>query len=144
MKRRTFSAELKAKIVLEVLQGEKELNAIAAEYEIAPNQIRNWKAEFLKNAAAAFVDKRVDDLKAELHEKEREADALYKKIGQLTTQVDWLKKNLRKCLDLTGKVNILRAQRIEKELPISAVADLLGVNRTSVYYKPSGPSEQEI
>lgn len=143
MKRRTFSAELKAKIVLEVLQGEKELNAIAAEYEIAPNQIRNWKAEFLKNAAAAFVDKRVDDLKAELHEKEREADALYKKIGQLTTQVDWLKKNLRKCLDLTGKVNILRAQRIEKELPISTVADLLGVNRTSVYYKPSGPSEQE-
>ena len=143
MKRRTFSAELKAKIVLEVLQGEKELNAIAAEYEIAPNQIRNWKAEFLKNAAAAFVDKRVDDLKAELHEKEREADALYKKIGQLTTQVDWLKKNLRKCLDPTGKVNILRAQRIEKELPISTVADLLGVNRTSVYFKPSGPSEQE-
>lgn len=143
MKRRTFSAELKAKIVLEVLQGEKELNAIAAEYEIAPNQIRNWKAEFLKNAAAAFVDKRVDDLKAELHEKEREADALYKKIGQLTTQVDWLKKNLRKCLDPTRKVNILRAQRIEKELPISTVADLLGVNRTSVYYKPSGPSEQE-
>lgn len=114
MKRRTFSAELKAKIVLEVLQGEKELNAIAAEYEIAPNQIRNWKAEFLKNAAAAFVDKRVDDLKAELHEKEREADALYKKIGQLTTQVDWLKKNLRKCLDPTRKVNILAPKGLKK------------------------------
>lgn len=92
MKRRTFSAELKAKIVLEVLRGEKELNKIAAEYEIAPNQIRNWKSEFLKNASAAFGDKRVDDLKTELHEKEREADSLYKKIGQLTTQVDWLKK----------------------------------------------------
>ena len=92
MKRRNFSAEYKAKIVLEVLRGEKELNVIASENEIAPNQIRNWKAEFLKNAAAAFDDKRVEELKAEAKEKERETDALYKKVGQLTTQVDWLKK----------------------------------------------------
>ena len=33
MKKRTFSAELKAKVVLEVLKGEKELNAIAQENE---------------------------------------------------------------------------------------------------------------
>ena len=38
MKRRTFSAEMKAKIVLEVLRGEKELSVIASEYEIAPNR----------------------------------------------------------------------------------------------------------
>ena len=92
MKRRTFNAEFKAKIVLEVLRGEKELNVIAAENEIAPNQIRNWKAEFLKNAAAAFDDKRTEDLKTELKDKEYETDTLYKKVGQLTTQVDWLKK----------------------------------------------------
>lgn len=92
MKRRTFNAEFKAKIVLEVLRGEKELNIIAAENEIAPNQIRNWKSEFLKNAAAAFDDQRTEDLKTELKDKERETDSLYKKVGQLTTQVDWLKK----------------------------------------------------
>lgn len=98
MKRRNFSAELKAKIVLEVLRGEKELNVIASENEIAPNQIRNWKAEFLKNAAAAFDDKRVEELKADVKEKERETDALYKKVGQLTTQVDWLKKKSEELL----------------------------------------------
>lgn len=92
MKRRSFNAEFKAKIVLEALRGEKELNAIAAEHEIAPNQIRNWKAEFLKNTAAAFDDKRTEALKAEIKQKERETDQLYKKVGQLTTQVDWLKK----------------------------------------------------
>ena len=92
MKRRTFNAEFKAKIVLEVLRGEKELNEIAVENEIAPNQIRNWKAEFLKNAAAAFDDKRTEDLKTELKDKKYETDTLYKKVGQLTTQVDWLKK----------------------------------------------------
>ena len=130
MKRRTFNAEFKAKIVLEVLRGEKELNVIAAENEIAPNQIRNWKSEFLKNAAAAFDDKRTEDLKTELKDKERETDSLYKKVGQLTTQVDWLKKNLKNCLDLIGRVNILRAQKGSKELPLSTVADLLDVNWT--------------
>lgn len=98
MKRRKFSAELKAKIVLEVIRGEKELNEIASEYEIAPNQIRNWKNEFLKNAAAAFDDNRTEDLKTQIQEKERETETLYKKVGQLTTQVDWLKKKSEELL----------------------------------------------
>lgn len=92
MKRRTFSAEFKAKIVLELLRGEKELTVMASENEIAPNQIRNWKAEFLANAAAAFDDKKAETLKAEMKAKEAETDDLYKKVGRLTTQVDWLKK----------------------------------------------------
>jgi transposase-like protein len=115
MKRRTFNAEFKAKVVLEMLRGEKELNVIAAENEIAPNQIRNWKAVLLANAAAAFDDKRTEELKTELKEKEYETDGLYKKVGQLTTQVDWLKKNLKNCLDLIGRVNILRVQKNSKE-----------------------------
>lgn len=98
MKRRKFSAELKAKIVLEVIRGEKELNVIAVEYEIAPNQIRNWKSEFLNNAASAFDDNRTEDLKVELQKKEQETDSLYKKVGQLTTQVDWLKKKSEELL----------------------------------------------
>lgn len=44
-----------------MFRGEKEINAIAAEYEIVSNQIRNWKTEFLKNASAAFVDKVIDN-----------------------------------------------------------------------------------
>ena len=40
MTKRTFTAEFKAKIVLELLKGEKELNVIASENEIAPNQLR--------------------------------------------------------------------------------------------------------
>jgi len=94
MKRRTFTAEYKTKIILEVLRGEKELNVIATENELAPNQVRNWKAEFLKNATAAFEDKRTEELRCELQSKQQETAELYKKIGQLTTQVDWLKKNL--------------------------------------------------
>jgi putative transposase len=69
---------------------------------------------------------------------------LYKKIGQLTTQVNWLKKNLKNCLDLIGRVNILRAQKNSKELPMTKTAELLDVNRTSAYYKPKESSETEL
>lgn len=47
-------------------------------------------------------------------------------------------------MDLIGRVNILRAQKSSKELPLSTVADLLDVNRTSAYYAPADPSEQEL
>ncbi|MGI6751579.1 MAG: transposase [Anaerovoracaceae bacterium] len=53
-KRRTFSPEFKSKLVLEVLREERPLGEIANEHDISPNQLRNWKVEFLKNAPRAF------------------------------------------------------------------------------------------
>jgi putative transposase len=47
-------------------------------------------------------------------------------------------------LDLSGRVDLLRRQKDENELPISKIAELLDVNRTSVYYKSKEPSEIEI
>lgn len=144
MKKRTFSAEFKAKIVIELLNGEKELNAIASENNIAPNQLRNWKNEFLANAADAFDNKKDEKLKEALKVSEADKDELYKKVGQLTTQVDWLKINLKNCLDLVGRVNLLRAQKDNKELPLSTIAKLLDINRSSAYYKSKDPSETKL
>jgi len=98
MKRRTFTAEFKAKIVIELLKGEKDLNALAAEHSIAPNQIRNWKNEFLDNAPRIFDNKKDVEFNQTLEAKEQETDELYKRIGQLTTQVDWLKKKSEQLL----------------------------------------------
>lgn len=53
-KRRNFTAEQKVKTVLEVLRKERTLSEIAAEYEVHPNQLSRWKAEFISNAARAF------------------------------------------------------------------------------------------
>jgi transposase-like protein len=44
----------KQKIVLEVLREEKTLNEVAAMYEVHPNQLSRWKAEFLSNAGRVF------------------------------------------------------------------------------------------
>ena len=46
--RRNFTAQFKAKLVLEVLKGEKDINTIATENNIQPNLLRNWKKEFLE------------------------------------------------------------------------------------------------
>ena len=40
-------------------------------------------------------------------------------------------------MDLTGKVNMLLAQKDSKELPLTTVASLLDVSRTTVYYSPA-------
>ena len=90
--RRNFSAKFKSDLVLEVLKWEKELNVIATENNIQPNLLRNWKEEFLEKASVVFDDTREENLKEKLFEERKEKAAYAKKVGQLTMQVDWLKK----------------------------------------------------
>ena len=49
-KRKIYSADFKAKLVLKVLEGEKTLNEIASEHEILPKNLQNWKKQFLENS----------------------------------------------------------------------------------------------
>ena len=142
--RRNFSAEFKTNLVLQLLKGEKELNVLAVENDIQPNLLRNWKKEFLANAPLAFDNKREDNLREKLAEERKEKAEYAKKVGQLTMQVDWLKKNLKKLSDLTTRVNLVRNLSTTKELPVSTGAKLLGINRTSVYYGGIPVSEEEL
>ncbi|MFR7571987.1 MAG: DDE-type integrase/transposase/recombinase [Blautia faecis] len=143
--RRNFSAEFKTNLVLQLLKGEKELNVLAVENDIQPNLLRNWKKEFLANASLAFDNKREDNLREKLAEERKEKAEYAKKVGQLTMQVDWLKKkNLKKLSDLTTRVNLVRNLSTTKELPVSTGAKLLGINRTSVYYSGIPVSEEEL
>ncbi len=90
-KRRNFTPEEKAKIVIEVLREEKTLNEIAAEYEIHPNQLSRWNAEFISNAGRVF-SKETDEVEKVKQSYEKEKDELLKQIGQLSYEVAWLKK----------------------------------------------------
>ena len=49
-----------------MLKGEKDINTIATENDIQPNLLRNWKKEFLDNAALVFDDKREENVKEKL------------------------------------------------------------------------------
>ncbi len=96
--RRNFSAKFKSDLVIELLKGEKDLNTLAAENSIQPNLLRNWKKEFLNNASVVFDDSREDNLKEKLSLERKEKAEYAKKVGQLTMQVDWLKKKSEEIL----------------------------------------------
>ena len=121
-KRRNFSAKFKSDLVIELLKGEKDLNTLAVENNIQHNLLRNWKKEFLANASLAFDNKREDNLREKLAEERKEKAEYAKKVGQLTMQVDWLKKNLKKLSDLTTRVNLVRNLLTTKELSVSTGA----------------------
>ena len=91
MKHRNHKPDFKAKAVLEVLQEEKSLSEIASKYSINPNLLRRWKTQAIENMALIFEDgnKEIKAIEAEYQGK---IDVLYKEIGQLTTELSWLKK----------------------------------------------------
>jgi transposase-like protein len=96
MGRRQFTVEFKTKIVLEILREEKQLGELAAEHGVSPNQLRNWRKEFLGNAAKVFSEsKQEKDLKAKERALDEERSEIMAKVGQLTIENDWLKKKYR-------------------------------------------------
>ncbi len=57
-KRNTYSGAFKAKVVLDLIKGDKSLNVLADQYGLHPNQIKNWKSILLKQAPEILEDKR--------------------------------------------------------------------------------------
>ena len=96
--RRNFGAKYTTNCAIQLLKGEKDLNTIATENNIQPNLLRNWKKEFLDKASVVFDDTREDNLKEKLALERKEKAEYAKKVGQLTMQVDWLKKKSEETL----------------------------------------------
>lgn len=90
-KRNHYSAEFKSKVVLEVLQEASTVNEIAAKYGISPVVISRWKQEFLERAPEVFR-KGPSEAEKELEKQQHHVSELERKVGQLTYEVDWLKK----------------------------------------------------
>ena len=86
--RRRFDAAFKAKVALEALKEEKTTSQLSSEYGVHPNQIQQWKKHLLLELPGIFSrnSNRSKD------EKEGLTDELYKQIGQLKVELDWLKK----------------------------------------------------
>jgi len=90
---RSFDSKFKAKVTLEAIRGEKTIAELAGLFDVLPRSIVGWKKEFLENMELIFdKDKAVKQYKDELKEKDIEQDQLYRQIGKLTTQNEWMKK----------------------------------------------------
>ena len=78
----------KAKVALEALCGERTVNELAAEYGVHPVQITQRKKVALEELPQIFSSRRG----AKHKEEEALKASLYQQIGQLTVELDWLKK----------------------------------------------------
>jgi len=91
------SPEKKARLVIEILSGEQTISEIGAREGISPKQLGNWKSEFMQNAYRAFSlsksEKAAEQAVSEALEREQ---TLLAKIGQLTYELDWVKKKYSK------------------------------------------------
>ena len=86
--RKRFEASFKAKVALEALKQEKTISQLSSEYGVHPNQIQQWKKHLLSELPGIFS--RNGNRSKE--DKEALTDELYKQIGQLKVELDWLKK----------------------------------------------------
>ncbi len=89
--RKRYSADLKAKVVLEILKEEKSISQLASEYSIHPAQLVRWRDLAVENLQMIFADDS-RNIKALKSSYEKKIEVLYAEVGQLTTQLSWLKK----------------------------------------------------
>jgi len=86
-KRNRYGGIYKARVALEAIRGDKTLAELSEHYQIHPNQIMNWKSKLVQDASHIFEDKR-----QKKKDRDVQVDELYRQIGQLKVELDWLKK----------------------------------------------------
>jgi putative transposase len=133
-KRKTYNADFKAKLVLEVLEGEKTINEIASSYEIIPKNLINWKKQFLENMSLEF-DKSavVKEYKEEIEVLQKNNDNLAKKVGNLTIEKDFLEGKL---VSLASSKERKVLVDIKHTISLNKQCQLLHVSKSSLYYQP--------
>jgi transposase len=87
-KKRTYSAEFKARVALSAIREEGTLAQLSSKYNINPNMISKWKHQALQQMAEGFGKKGPSLPQSS----EEEIQKLHAKIGQLTVEVDFLEQ----------------------------------------------------
>ena len=86
--RRKHTPSFKATVALEAIKEQKTSAELASQYQVHPGQIRNWKTVATKGLIDLFTDKR----KSRDKDREELIQELYRQIGQMKVDLDWLKK----------------------------------------------------
>src|SRR6266705_3488179 len=134
--RKQYSPKFKAKVAVEAIRGERTLGQLASQFHVHPVQIGQWRKTALEQLADLFMDGR----KSKRADSEMETDALYEEIGRLKVELDWLKKKWVCSIEQAR----LWVEPSHAEISVRRQCDLLGVNRSGLYYQPVGESEENL
>jgi transposase len=91
--RKKHNAAFKAKVALAAVKGDRTVAELASQFGVHPNQIYNWKKQLLDGAASVFEG---GSTAAEGTASEAQVDLLYRQIGQLKVENDFLARKLGK------------------------------------------------
>ena len=91
--RKRFDEQFKAKVALEAVKEEQTLQELAKKYQVHPNQISAWKKKLLEQSAILFERKNKKD--EEYAQLKKEKDELFRQLGEMQYQNEWLKKKYR-------------------------------------------------
>ena len=138
-KGQTYTSHQKAKVVLELLSETQTISQLATQYNVTPKTIQNWKKQFLSNASRAFEED-VKQSQEEIAKLRQENDALAKTLGRTTVERDWAVGKL-KSLGLSKK-DLVDPKLTT--LPMTRRTALLGISRSSLYYKPVPLSDTNL
>ena len=130
---RNFTAEVKTKIVLEMLKEESTTAQLSTKYEVSAKTMQNWKKQFLNNAPLAFEPaKAVSEFKDQIDVLKTQNDELAKALGKATVERDWAVGKLGS-LDLSNKKSLVDPKL--SKLSKTRQCELLQISRSVVYYK---------
>lgn len=87
-KRRRFSADFKARVALEAIEGASTMAELAKKHGVHPNMISGWKRQAIEGMSELF-DKRCESA---AQSQQSEVEKLHAKIGQLVVERDFLSK----------------------------------------------------
>ena len=87
-KRKQYKGKFKSRVALEAIKGDKTIAELSSIYGVHANQISKWKKQAIESLPDMLSNNR--------HKAEKDSEALqdelYKQIGQLKVELDWLKK----------------------------------------------------
>ena len=88
-KRRTFTPEFKAELVLEVLSGVSSQAEVCRRHHLNENQLSQWKQQFVENASCVF-----ESTKSSSEDSEKRIAHLEHLVGRMAVALDIQKKLL--------------------------------------------------
>ena len=96
--RKQHSKEFKARVAVEALKERKTLSELASEFGVHPVQISQWKRQYLEAGPTLFgATTRREKAQEEL------VNQLYQQIGQLQTELEWLRKKGKELSRRSGR-----------------------------------------
>jgi putative transposase len=140
-KKTVYTTELKTKLVLEAIKGDKTINEISSDHNITPKNLQNWKAKFLENAQLAMEpSKAVKEYKEQNEQLQKKIDEYARVVGKITVERDWAVGKLQS-LDLSNKQDTVEVQA--DNISKSRQCELLGISRSYLYYTPIENKKKE-